>query len=125
VEDREASFAAFYEESYDSVCRALVIAFRVAVRHRRHRDPDVDVPPERDVADRIVDRESISVAVGALPPRQRLAIVLRYGLDLPLEDVATAMGCAVGTAKSTLHAALTRLGVTLDAAVREVEHDGR
>jgi len=38
-------------------------------------------------------------AVGALAPRQRLAVTLRYYLGLPVADVATVMGCAEGTAK--------------------------
>ncbi len=48
-----------------------------------------------------------------LPERQRLALVLRYRADLPVADVARAMDCAVGTVKSTLHAALERLGVEM------------
>jgi DNA-directed RNA polymerase specialized sigma24 family protein len=40
---------------------------------------------------------------------QRTAIVLRYYLDLPLAEVATALGCPVGTARSTTHRALERL----------------
>ena len=48
-------------------------------------------------------------ALDRLPTDQRLLIVLRYYLDLPLQDVALAMGCALGTAKSTLHAALTQM----------------
>ncbi len=44
---------------------------------------------------------------------QRVAIVLRYLADLPIADVASAMGCAPGTVKSTVSAALARLRVTL------------
>ena len=101
-----------------------VVAVRVAMRrrptagspdreneragHRRSRTYD-----PRDVANRRSDR---------LPERQRLAIVLRYLADLPVVDVAAAMGCAAGTVKSTLHAALARLQVGLDET-EEVEHD--
>jgi RNA polymerase sigma-70 factor (ECF subfamily) len=41
-------------------------------------------------------------AVRLLPRRQQEAIVLRYVADLPLADVAGAMGCAEGTAKAHL-----------------------
>src|SRR4051794_20132238 len=41
-----------------------------------------------------------------LPQRQREALLLRYFEDLSVEDTATAMGCAVGTVKATVHQAL-------------------
>jgi RNA polymerase sigma-70 factor, ECF subfamily len=47
--------------------------------------------------------------VRALPLRQRQAVVLHYLEDLSLEEVALQMDCAVGTVKSTLHAAISRL----------------
>jgi RNA polymerase sigma factor (sigma-70 family) len=78
-----------------------------------------------DVADVVVQRASLGEAIDQLPERQRLAIVLRYGLDLSLDDVAAAMGCAVGTVKSTVHAALARLHVVLDESIPEVERDAR
>ena len=62
----------------------------------------------------IATGETLRSAIEKLPTRQRLAVTLRYYADLPLADVAAAMGCAVGTAKSTLHAALTHLRVDLD-----------
>ena len=63
--------------------------------------------------------ETLRDAIKKLPTRQRLAVTLRYYADLPLAEVAAAMGCAVGTAKSTLHAALTHLRVDLDDSSRE------
>jgi RNA polymerase sigma-70 factor (sigma-E family) len=48
-------------------------------------------------------------ALGELPPRQRVALVLRYFEDLSEADVAKAMGCSVGTVKSTTSRALDRL----------------
>jgi RNA polymerase sigma factor (sigma-70 family) len=62
-------------------------------------------------------------AIARLPERQRVAIVLRYLADLPLVDVAAAMGCAVGTVKSTLHAARARLEVDLGDDREEVENN--
>ena len=53
-------------------------------------------------------------AITTLPARQREAVVLRYLADLPLADVADAMGCAVGTVKATLHHALRALRVELE-----------
>lgn len=48
-------------------------------------------------------------ALGELPPRQRVALVLRYFEDLSEAEVANAMGCSVGTVKSTTSRALERL----------------
>jgi RNA polymerase sigma-70 factor (ECF subfamily) len=49
-----------------------------------------------------------------LPLRQRQAVVLRYLADLPLDEVATEMGCAVGTVKATLHKALAKLRIAYE-----------
>jgi len=162
VGNRAASFEAFYDDSYPSVCRALGLAFRdpqvaeeaaqeaftrayvywrrvgrmdrpagwvyvVAVRHaaRARRRADrvaADTkPPAVDFAGSVVEREALRVAIERLPERQRLAIVLRYLADLPLVDVAAAMGCAVGTVKSTVHTALARLEVDLGEAIETNE----
>ena len=40
--------------------------------------------------------------------------MLRYLADLPLADVADAMGSAIGTVKATLHQALPSLRVELE-----------
>ena len=74
------------------------------------------------VEDGVVEREVLKEAIMRLPERQRVAIALRYLADLSLVDVATAMHCAVGTAKSTVHAALAQLHVALDCDT-EVEED--
>jgi RNA polymerase sigma-70 factor (ECF subfamily) len=52
-------------------------------------------------------------AITQLAPRQRLAVTLRYFLGLPVADVATVMGCAEGTAKSTLADARDRIRALL------------
>jgi RNA polymerase sigma-70 factor (ECF subfamily) len=51
--------------------------------------------------------------VQALPTMQRAAVALRYGDERPLEDVAQALGIALGTAKSHLHRAHERLRAAL------------
>jgi len=99
-----------------------VVAVRVATRRRPSlagRDPRAS---EADIAEDVVTQEMLRTAIDRLPARQRLAIVLRFLADLPVDDVAEAMGCAPGTVKSTLHAALARLHIDLNDA-EEVEHD--
>lgn len=65
----------------------------------------------------VADRLAVQRALALLPPRQRQAVVLRFYGDLPVAEVARAMGCRPGTAKAHLHqglAALRRAGLTDD-----------
>jgi RNA polymerase sigma factor (sigma-70 family) len=67
-----------------------------------------DVVPEathHDGTDRIVLLEDLR----RLSPRQRAVIVLRYFDDLTEADTAAALGISVGTVKSQVRDALTRL----------------
>jgi len=66
-----------------------------------------------DAPEAVLDGLVLAQALERLPERQRIAIVLRFLADLPLAEVAAAMDCAIGTVKSTLHAALLRLGVEM------------
>jgi RNA polymerase sigma factor (sigma-70 family) len=54
----------------------------------------------------------LSDALGALPHRQRAALVLRFYAGLPDVDIAHALGCRPGTVASLIHRGL--------AALREV-----
>ncbi len=58
-----------------------------------------------------------------LPSRQRVAVVLRYLLDLPEKEVAQVMGVSSGTVASTLSAARTRLADWLRTEETEVSHE--
>jgi RNA polymerase sigma-70 factor (sigma-E family) len=84
---------------------------------------------EDDTAVRVLGRVEASAdlmqALAELPPRQRVALVLRYFEDLSEADVAEAMGCSVGTVKSTTSRALDRLRrvveVPADSSNRKAE----
>ena len=73
---------------------------------------------EDEAAVRVLGRVDASTdllrALGELPPRQRVALVLRYFEDLSEAQVATVMGCSVGTVKSTTSRALDRLREALE-----------
>ena len=58
----------------------------------------------------------VLAAIAKLPDRQRAAIVLRYLEDLPEAEVAASMGCSVGTVKSQLSKARSKLQKHLEAA---------
>ena len=48
-------------------------------------------------------------ALGALPPRARAVVVLRYWADLSVEQVAAVLGCSIGAVDSHNAHALDRL----------------
>ncbi len=69
--------------------------------------------PAGDIAGAVATSVGIETALASLAPRQRAVVVLRYLADLSTAQVAEAMGCAEGTVKSTLHAALVHLRVEM------------
>jgi len=80
---------------------------RLARRSTQHEQPHADAMWDQ--------RQDLVDALRALPGRQREAVVLRFVVDLPEAEVALAMGCSVGTVKSSTSRGLaglrTRLGV--------------
>jgi RNA polymerase sigma-70 factor (ECF subfamily) len=81
---------------------------------RERRLPTMAAPAmPRDLAGGVTTSVALRSALESLAPRQRAAVVLRYLADLTVAEVARAMGCADGTVKSTLHAALNHLRVEL------------
>ena len=87
-------------------------------RRRSWQERPTDTVPDTSTGDRTDDvarREWVWTALQALPPRQRAAIVLRYYEDLTEAQTAAALGCAVGTVKSQVHAGLASLRKTLDS----------
>ncbi|MGO9873912.1 MAG: RNA polymerase sigma factor [Acidimicrobiia bacterium] len=82
---------------------------------REHLESCKGLPESvRDVAIGAAVGVDIREALATLAPRQRMAIVLRYLADLTNEEVANAMGCSVGTVKSTLSSALSGLRLELE-----------
>jgi RNA polymerase sigma-70 factor (sigma-E family) len=55
------------------------------------------------------DRLELIRALGELPARQRAALVLRFFDDLSEAEVASTLGCSVGTVKSTTSRALAKM----------------
>jgi RNA polymerase sigma-70 factor (ECF subfamily) len=56
----------------------------------------------------------LRVALGRLRPKHREALLLRFISELSYEEAATACTCAVGTMKSRVHRARTRLAELLN-----------
>lgn len=66
-----------------------------------------------DPADEIVTRGVVQAALDDLSPRQRACVVMRYYQDLPVAQVASALGVAEGTVKRYLSEAITRMAARM------------
>jgi RNA polymerase sigma-70 factor (sigma-E family) len=85
---------------------------RFAIAQRRAGSGTNEDPG--DFAVSVVNREVLAAALRALPIRQRTAVVLRYYEDLSEAESARAMGCSVGTVKSTTARGLLALRAQLE-----------
>lgn len=89
----------------------LTIAHRKAIDHHRangRRPLPVAEVAEIEVTDPEPD-DGIWSVVGALPPKQRAAVALRYACDLPHAEIAAALGCSPEAARRSLHEGMKRL----------------
>ncbi len=89
----------------------ITIAQRKAIDHHRargRRPVPVAAVAEVAVEDHAPDGE-IWEAVGALPPKQRAAVTMRFAADLPHAEIAAALGCTPEAARRSLHEGLKRL----------------
>jgi RNA polymerase sigma factor (sigma-70 family) len=84
-----------------SVVNACRSYHRRRFLERRHRSgqfaPTADVPSE------------LWDVLARLSPRQRSAVVLRYYLDLPEDDIAATLDCRPSTVRSLIRRALAKL----------------
>jgi RNA polymerase sigma-70 factor (sigma-E family) len=71
--------------------------------------------PPPDVAESAAERDRTLRAVMRLPVRRRAVIALRFYDDLSEQQIADALGIALGTVKSQLSRALEQLRVELGA----------
>jgi RNA polymerase sigma factor (sigma-70 family) len=100
----------------------LTIAHRKAVDHHRAngRRPlpvaEVAEPAEPATGDLELSDDLWS-AVGALPPKQRAAVALRYACDLPHAEIGAALGCSPAAARRNLHEGMKRLRTDLGGAL--------
>lgn len=72
-------------------------------------------PGELRFEDGIVRAADLRRAIRSLTADQRLAVVLHYYADLPLEEVASITGAPLGTVKSRLHRAIARMRPELES----------
>ena len=75
-------------------------------------DPDLLSDASRGADDAGAQAEALrhlAEAVASLPPRQREAVTCRYLRQMSVAETAAAMGCAEGTVKASVSAALRNL----------------
>jgi RNA polymerase sigma factor (sigma-70 family) len=91
----------------------LTIAHRKAIDHHRangRRPLPVAEPEETAGVTAGPELDSgVWKLVGALPPKQRAAVTLRYACDLPHGEIAAALGCSPEAARRSLHEGMKRL----------------
>jgi RNA polymerase sigma-70 factor (sigma-E family) len=102
-----------------SYARKAVVSVVIDAKRRRS-STEVPVDAVRDTVgpddvQRSADRDLLTRCLAQVPARQRACLVLRYYDDLPVAEVAAALGISEGTVKSqtargleTLQAAFTR-----------------
>lgn len=92
---------------------------RIAAERRARRRLDTQSLPRAETSD-AADAVAIRDAVARLPRRQKTAIVLRFFLDLSVDETSRLMDCPNNTVKSLTRRALTTLegapGVSLEEA---------
>ncbi len=106
---KDADHAIFYvRTAVLNGCRSALR--RRAVRRRVLAAEPVPVASAEAEVLRGEQREEVIRALGRLPYRQREALVLRFYLDLPDEQIARVMGIRPSTVRSTVFRALDALG---------------
>jgi RNA polymerase sigma factor (sigma-70 family) len=92
----------------------LTIAHRKAIDHVRRARPEVPVgePPERAArppASALDGRPELWARVRELPPKQRMAIALRFVADAGYGEISAVMGTSEEAARRNVHEGLARL----------------
>ncbi len=64
--------------------------------------------PEED-SDMLIDREVLHAAIEGLSPAQREVLLLRFRDDLSYAEIASVVGCPIGTVRTRLHHAKRKL----------------
>jgi RNA polymerase sigma factor (sigma-70 family) len=93
--------AAYLRVAVVNECRSWLRHQVVVDRHERAQVPGIEPEPALPS-----EMSRVWHAMRTLNERQRVAVVLRYWLDLPVAEVAQVMDCPTGTVKSLVHRAL-------------------
>jgi RNA polymerase sigma-70 factor (sigma-E family) len=95
--------AGYLRTALVNLCRD---AGRRTARAKEHPTPIARVAPEPAVP---TSSTAVWAALQRLPERQRVAVTLRYYLDLPDDEIAEHLGARPATVRSLVHRALATL----------------
>lgn len=84
-----------------------------------------NAPDPHDLAGRHETQAIVRAAVAALPVNQAEAVLLRFGSDMSIKEVALALNISEGAVKSLLHRALVNLRKALLLQTGEAEAFGQ
>jgi RNA polymerase sigma factor (sigma-70 family) len=89
----------------------FAIATRVAIDESRRSRPRVPLPDESLLAteDGLPPHTELGPLTDDLPPKERAAVVLRYGFDLPYDEIAAALGSSEDAARQAASSGVRRL----------------
>jgi RNA polymerase sigma factor (sigma-70 family) len=94
----------------------LRIASRKAIDHHRRRAhgfvrsvPVADVPDQPGSVEPEPADTALWAAVDRLAPKQRIAVIHRYVLDRPYDEIAELLGCSEDAARANVSAGVKRL----------------
>jgi RNA polymerase sigma factor (sigma-70 family) len=93
---------------------ALTIASRIVLDDARRKQPptvgDVEDLPALAAEDgHLAAFEELAPLTGGLPPKERAAVVLRYGYDLDYDEIGAALGSTESAARQAASAGVRRL----------------
>lgn len=108
---------------FDAWIRRILVRVCYASRRDSTRQQAVVrlLPPHAPMPDMLgglVDRDTLERAFRHLPIDQRVVLVYRYFLDLPVERIAVELDLPAGTVKSRLHYAMAAMRAAIDADTR-------
>ena len=86
----------------------FTIASRIAIDEARRRRPRGEMP-EFATEDRPPPHADLGPLTDDLPPKERAAVVLRYGFDLPYDEIAAALGSSEDAARQAASSGVRRL----------------
>jgi DNA-directed RNA polymerase specialized sigma24 family protein len=89
----------------------FTIATRIAIDESRRRKPHGELTEGSNLVaeDGLPPHVELGPLTDELPPKERVAVVLRYGFDLPYDEIAAALGSSEDAARQAASSGVRRL----------------